>query len=445
MSTNNNTPPSNENSMKQGNKKKRLAENSLLLSDEEIADNSFAVFLVVETIDQQPLSLSIFAIQKILKCAVGDVKSAKKLRNGAVLLEVTSKTQSERALSMNQWVNPNDINKPIHIKVTPHRSLNSSKGVIRCRDLRDCSNEEILDALSSEGVTHVKHIMSKRETSVLPTNTFILTFGKPTPPKYIRVAYLNIPVEPFVPNPLRCFNCQKFGHGQSNCSHNPVCARCGLQGHKDNDCPAPQPKCANCYGDHPAYSRQCPEWTKQQTIVKIKTERNVSFNEAKQIYLQQSSSVSTGQPGASYASVVKTTKSVSTQTDLTWPNGNVAAKAIEISSSTVNTQHSIETQTSTKDDSHLGAVGGSSSTKPAITNRISTSNIPHHYSSTPRQKIQLNNTKPGPAFTKQDPRMKQAKGSNDPISLFNRYGSLDAMDQEVELSPGKGPGGRNNR
>ena len=35
----------------------------------------------------------------------------------------------------------------------------------------------------------------------------------------IKAGYLNIPVEPYVPNSLSCFRCQKYGHGQNTC-HN---------------------------------------------------------------------------------------------------------------------------------------------------------------------------------------------------------------------------------
>jgi hypothetical protein len=90
--------------------------------------------------------LSIFGIQKLLKCAVGDIKNAKNLRNGTVLIEVASRTQAENVLKMQNWVDT-------PVKVTPHRALNSCKGVIRCRDLRDCSDEEVLEALNQEGVT----------------------------------------------------------------------------------------------------------------------------------------------------------------------------------------------------------------------------------------------------------------------------------------------------
>jgi hypothetical protein len=96
----------------------------------------------------------------------------------------------------------------------PHRSLNMSKGIIRCRDLRDCSDDEILDALRPEGVTNVKHIFPNKNVVKQPTNTFALTFAKPSVPKYVKAAYLKIPVEMFIPNSLWCFNCQRFGHGK---------------------------------------------------------------------------------------------------------------------------------------------------------------------------------------------------------------------------------------
>lgn len=130
--------------------------------------------------------------------------------------------------------------------------------------------------------------MTRKDGTSQPTNTFILTFAKPIPPKYIEAAYLHIPVEPFIPNPLRCFNCKRFGHGRSSCNRNTVCARCGRECHSDVDCQE-QVHCVNCSGPHPSFSKECSEWIKQKTIIEIKTERNVSFNEAKQLFEKRQS------------------------------------------------------------------------------------------------------------------------------------------------------------
>jgi hypothetical protein len=130
-----------------------------------------------------------------------------------------------------------------------------------------------------------------------------------------------------IPNPLRCFNCQRFGHGKNSCSRPAICAKCSHQGHVDADC-MEESHCANCSGPHPAFSKECPEWIKERDITKIKTERCTSFGEAKQLYEQQFQSSSAGcsasslRPGTSYATVVKATRCISTPTELAWPAGS---------------------------------------------------------------------------------------------------------------------------
>ena len=65
----------------------------------------------------------------------------------------------------------------------------------------------------------------------------------------------------------------------------------------------------NCSGNHPANSKQCPEWEKEKKILKIKCENNLSFPDARKQYEQ----FYTGQ---TYASAVKPgTCNKSTQTD----------------------------------------------------------------------------------------------------------------------------------
>ena len=82
-----------------------------------------------------------------------------------------------------------------------HTTLNSSRGVIRCRELSDKSKIETRGELQTQGVAEV-----------IPTNTMFLTFNRPDIPKEIVVGYLKVTVELFVPNLLGCFNCNTFGH-----------------------------------------------------------------------------------------------------------------------------------------------------------------------------------------------------------------------------------------
>jgi len=96
--------------------------------------------------DDRPLSkLSPFAI---VKCAVGTVKTITRLRRGDLLIEVTSAAQ-------NRCLNKLDNLAGCPVTASPHKTLNSCKGVIRCQPLVDCDKEEIFHELQSQGVTDI--------------------------------------------------------------------------------------------------------------------------------------------------------------------------------------------------------------------------------------------------------------------------------------------------
>jgi len=114
----------------------------------------------------------------------------KQLRSGVVLVEVVSKPMAKRALSMTTWLDTETRVTP-HIYVIISIYLNSSRSVIRCRDFRDCDDDlEVMDALRSQGVIDVKYIQAKKDNILQPTNTFILTFSSPSPPKSVIAAYM---------------------------------------------------------------------------------------------------------------------------------------------------------------------------------------------------------------------------------------------------------------
>ncbi|GFX25495.1 hypothetical protein TNCV_1407611 [Trichonephila clavipes] len=54
-----------------------------------------------------------------------------------------------------------------------------------------------------------------------------------------------IPLLEYIPNPLRCFNCQRYGHSKNVCRGQPTCPRCGEVGHDSNDC-GKKERCVNC-------------------------------------------------------------------------------------------------------------------------------------------------------------------------------------------------------
>ena len=51
----------------------------------------------------------------------------------------------------------------------------------------------------------------KRNNGEVKTTTFILTFNTPQIQDSLKICFLNIPVTQYVPNPIRCYKCQRFG------------------------------------------------------------------------------------------------------------------------------------------------------------------------------------------------------------------------------------------
>ncbi|XP_055928782.1 uncharacterized protein LOC129959908 [Argiope bruennichi] len=215
------------------------------------------------------------------------------MRSDDLLIEVSTKKQAQQVMKMKATA---------HIPVTAasHTSLNFSKGVITCGELFNVPLEEIIAELKPQGVTHVRQISIRRDEQLLPTKHYILTFHRPTIPEFIYAGYIKLPVRQYIPNPLRCFKCQRFGHSKINCRGTLTCASCAGKDHDSEQCNAPE-KCVNCGGCHTSFSRVCERWKVEKQITSIKFKESISYPEARKKVLAQ-----TPKPGVSYATVAKT-------------------------------------------------------------------------------------------------------------------------------------------
>ncbi|GFU73590.1 uncharacterized protein TNCV_4751791 [Trichonephila clavipes] len=136
------------------------------------------------------------------------------------------------------------------IQVKQHATLNYSRGVISAADLYNVTEEKYYENMAEQNVSQVRRITIRRDGQVLKTKHLILTFATPDLPQSVKVAYLHCPVRPYIPNPLRCFQCQRFGHSKTTCRGQPTCACCAEVGHDSADCKARE-KCVNCKGRPP--------------------------------------------------------------------------------------------------------------------------------------------------------------------------------------------------
>jgi hypothetical protein len=453
--------------------------------DEARQTTGWPRFLVIESkISERPVtSISPFALDKTLQGCVGTVKSVKKLRSGVLLVEVTRETQAANLLRLEKILD-------LEVTVSPHRSLNSCKGVVRSYELAQMEKNELLFELTSQNVTDINQIFVTRDGQKKKTNTMIVTFAQATIPPYLKAGYLNVPVQQYYPSPLRCFKCQQFGHHRMACRRAALCARCGVAEHEGNPCSGPL-SCVNCKGDHGSFEKTCPKWLKEVEIMKIKINTNSSFPEARKMYDARSGQPT---PGMSYSAVVRASQAVAKRTVATQtaivrcrcqeeaPADDVEGEVqqVEMTEASVSVQTDAEAQATVRPVAapRAGPSSPKLSTKAAAIVAENTARLAEKQAAASLSKQPVvarlgaragnlpakpansaNAAKPRAAAKAADKTWKDTgsdperarKGSQDPLTSFNKYASLsqesmDSLDPiDYPVGAAGAPSGRGRR
>ncbi|GBN50465.1 hypothetical protein AVEN_245341-1 [Araneus ventricosus] len=260
-------------------------------------------FFVIKRKEDNFKLVSAILIYKSILSIAGEMKSIKKCNNGNILVETATPNQASQIVKL-EHIGEHEV------IVAPHFTLNQSKGVVSEAELQNDTEEEILKLLENQNVREVRRINIRKNGQTIPTKHLVLTFNTPNLPESVRIAYLNCPVRAYIPNPLRCYKCQRFGHTTQSCRGKLTCAQCSQIGHESKTCNVTTPYCINCKENHPAYAKVCSSWKMEKEIQTTKIKQNISFREARKIIESRTPKV-----GVSYSSVMKTTSiSMATQT-----------------------------------------------------------------------------------------------------------------------------------
>lgn len=292
-----NSPPINRNNPRK--RLRPLLENKITLSDifSPSATHKYVVIERTSTDDSEVSfeKVSSFklsnAIQKLLDSK--DFRDVKKLRNGTLLIKAANDNQVDKLLKMTSI-------ETLPVKTYLHKQLNSSKGVVSCYDLMINTIDEIKEELASQDVIDVYRINSRRSGTLQPTPTLILTFSTPSVPSVVYAGFHKLDVRQYIPNPLRCYRCQRFGHSKLNCKGNELCVSCSLEAHGEESCKNDL-SCVNCKGQHAASSRECPVYKQEKKVQELIVKDGITLVEARK---RVDKLHSTFKPNLSFATAV---------------------------------------------------------------------------------------------------------------------------------------------
>lgn len=141
------------------------------------------------------------------------------------------------------------------------------------------SDEEVLDALKSEGVTEVQresYFVTEQQKGIakrvkVRSLRVRLRFSN-IPPAKVNIGFPELfPVTLIAETALQCFHCHQFNHKAEDCNRreNPLCRRCARPGHQAWQCSS-TPNCINCGRPHSARDPRCPVLAKYNEARKVR-------------------------------------------------------------------------------------------------------------------------------------------------------------------------------
>lgn len=246
-------------------------------------------YIIINRTDNKTFeNVSPFLIKKVVDYACnGAVETCKKTRSGTLLIKTKNSLQAQKLLKLQTF-------HDFPVRAEEHKNLNTSKGVIYSNDLRNIEEKEILEELKPQNVVEVRKILKKDNNDnnkKTETGLIILSFATITLPDKLWIGYEVINIRPYIPPPMRCFNCLRFGHPSVYCKSPKICAHCSEKEHTKEDEPCTNTQtCINCkYEDdetkhHNAMDKSCPAFIKQKELTAIKTIQKVDHKTARLIY-----------------------------------------------------------------------------------------------------------------------------------------------------------------
>lgn len=228
-----------------------------------------------------------FTISASIELTIG-VKEARTViasregRGSRYILRTSSKSIVDKLTKMTKLVDDTQI------EIFLHPTLNTIQGIVYEPDSINTEEKIIEEKLASQNVQAVRRIKKRVNGKLQNTSLLVLTFHGTALPSHVYFGMLRIPVRPYYPSPLLCFNCGTYGHPRKSCQEPGRCMRCSQPLHVDEGQQCENtPHCFHCKNGHAVTSRECPKFKEEDKIIHLKVDQCISFTEARRLYTEE--------------------------------------------------------------------------------------------------------------------------------------------------------------
>lgn len=210
-------------------------------------------------------------VTKAIEKEIGKIKYAKLLNNRRILISAVNKKQQEMILKMGSLGGGK-------IKVHVPGMAANLRGVISNVPL-EMSMEDVKNEIQGGNVTEAKRLQMNKGGVKSDSLSVLLVFEKIMPTE-VQMGWIKYKVREYIPQPLRCFKCQRMGHTAQQCKWKQRCAKCGGE-HDYGKCNKDAKlKCCNCGGEHSAAYAGCVVQKQAKEVQRYKVMNKVTYAEA---------------------------------------------------------------------------------------------------------------------------------------------------------------------
>lgn len=222
------------------------------------------------------------------------VHASKEARGSKYILRTNSRSICEKLKQIKQ------LPDQTAVEIIEHPTLNTVHGVLYDPDTIDQPDNYILENLKDQGICGVRRIKKRQGDTLVNTPLLVISIKGTVLPQFIYFGLLRMKVRQYYPSPMLCYRCANYGHSKNRCDqtkNQPVCLNCSGTHELREQCKYAA-FCKHCKSDHPPTSRECPVYREEEAIIRLKTNRGLTYAEARSEHRE-------AHKGPSFSSIAK--------------------------------------------------------------------------------------------------------------------------------------------